>query len=58
MAVEGHLAELGEKHKYLDDLITEEFQHFSVDTLKLNELKREKLRVKEEMERIRGGSRH
>lgn len=58
MALEGHLAELDEKHKYLDDLIAEEFQHFSVDTLKLNELKREKLRLKEEMERIRSGSHH
>lgn len=53
MAMESHLSELSEKHKQLDCVISEALQHPSVDTLKLSELKREKLRIKEEMERLR-----
>ncbi len=58
MAMESHLAELDEKHKQLDCFISEELQHPSVDTLKITELKREKLRIKEEIERLRHAPGH
>ncbi|TNE37685.1 MAG: DUF465 domain-containing protein [Alphaproteobacteria bacterium] len=58
MAIESHLSELSEKHKQLDCDISEAMQHPSVDTLKIMELKREKLRLKEEMERLRHSSAH
>ena len=53
MALEAHLEELNEKHRQLDAFIVEELQHPSVDTLKIMELKKEKLRLKEEIERLR-----
>ena len=53
MAMEAHLEELNEKHRQLDAFILEELQHPSVDTLKIMELKREKLRLKEEIARLR-----
>jgi hypothetical protein len=53
MTVESHLAELSEKHRELDSFISEAQQHPSSDDLKVAELKREKLRIKEEIERIR-----
>ena len=53
MAMEAHLEELNEKHRQLDAFILEELQHPSVDTLKIMELKKEKLRLKEEIERLR-----
>lgn len=53
MAMEAHLEELDEKHRQLDAFILEELQHPSVDTLKIMELKREKLRLKEEIQRLR-----
>lgn len=53
MAMEAHLEELNEKHRQLDAFILDELQHPSVDTLKVMELKKEKLRLKEEIERLR-----
>jgi hypothetical protein len=53
MAMEAHLEELNEKHRQLDAFILEELQHPSVDTLRIMELKKEKLRLKEEIERLR-----
>ncbi len=53
MALEAHLEELNEKHRQLDAYIVEELQHPSVDTLKIMELKREKLHLKEEILRLR-----
>ena len=58
MALESHLSELNEKHKQLDCDISEAMQHPSVDTLKITELKREKLRLQEEMERLRYSKGH
>jgi hypothetical protein len=58
MAMESHLSELNEKHKHLDCVISEALQHPSVDTLQVTELKREKLRIKEEMERLRQTTGH
>jgi len=53
MAIESHLAELERRHQALEQEITEAMAHPSMDALKLAELKRRKLHVKDEIARIR-----
>lgn len=52
MGTEAHLAELTEKHNVLEAEIETEMERPLADTLKLTELKREKLHVKEELTRL------
>ncbi len=52
MSTEAHLAELIEKHHVLEAEIDRELERPLADTLKLTELKREKLRIKEEITRL------
>ena len=49
MALEAHLRELGSKHKRLERQIEEAMAHPSVDDLEIAKLKREKLRLKDEL---------
>jgi len=56
MSMQSHLAELEKKHQALDDEITECLTHPAVDDLRIVELKRKKLQVKDEIERLRNGS--
>ena len=56
MKIESHITELEEKHHRLEAEIQEELQHPGYDALHLTELKREKLRVKDRLERLRFGS--
>lgn len=58
MAVEAHIAELQDKHRQLDLEIETEIQNPGADTLHISALKREKLRLKEELERLRSVTRH
>ena len=53
MAMQSHLAELERRHQALDDEITEAMAHPSTDDLKIAELKRRKLQVKDELARLR-----
>lgn len=53
MAVESHLAELVEKHRALERSIEEEMTRPYADDLKISDLKKRKLRLKEEIERLR-----
>jgi uncharacterized protein len=53
MSVETHVQSLDQKHHFLDQLIAEEEQRPHPDTLKLSELKKEKLRIKDELHRYR-----
>jgi hypothetical protein len=55
MAIESHLAELEKRHQALDLEISEALNHPSTDDLRLAELKRRKLHVKDEIERLRQG---
>jgi len=55
MTMQAHLAELERKHRALEDEIAEALAHPSSDGLKIAELKRRKLQVKDEIERLRGG---
>jgi hypothetical protein len=53
MAMQSHLAELERRHQALDAEITEAMAHPSTDDLKIAELKRRKLQVKDELARLR-----
>lgn len=53
MAVESHLAELERRHQALEQEISEALTHPSADDLKVAELKRRKLHVKDEIARLR-----
>jgi len=53
MSMQSHLAELEKRHQALEDEINECLTHPAVDDLKIVELKRRKLQVKDEIERLR-----
>lgn len=53
MSAEAHLFELTEKHKALEEMISRELAHPAVDTVKITRWKREKLKLKEEIERLK-----
>ena len=53
MSMQSHLAELERKHQALEQEINECLTHPAVDGLKIVELKRKKLLVKDEIERLR-----
>jgi hypothetical protein len=58
MAMESHLAELERRHQALERQIEDALNHPGSDTLELTDLKRRKLHLKEEIERIRDESVH
>ncbi|RIA56597.1 YdcH family protein [Dichotomicrobium thermohalophilum] len=53
MALEAHLEGLASKHRELEKQIAAELAHAAHDDLKVAALKREKLRIKDQMERLR-----
>ena len=53
MSVELHLSELVRRHQAIEQAILAEEAHPSVDELKLHELKRKKLSIKDEIERLK-----
>ncbi|HET7191960.1 MAG TPA: DUF465 domain-containing protein [Pseudolabrys sp.] len=53
MSMQSHLAELEKRHQALEDEINDCLTHPAVDDLKVVELKRRKLQVKDEIERLR-----
>jgi hypothetical protein len=52
MSLQMHLSELTAKHKALDVQIEEELNHPSSDDLTIAELKRRKLKLKDEIARL------
>jgi hypothetical protein len=58
MALDAHLVELSEKHRALDRKIEEEQGRLTADPLKIAEWKRQKLRLKDEMERLKHNLSH
>ena len=54
MSIESHLAELERRHSALEDKIKEALAHPSSDSLSIAELKRRKLQLKDEINRLRG----
>ena len=53
MAIQAHLVELERKHKLLESELHEALLHLSTDDLEIVELKRRKLTVKDQIERLR-----
>ena len=53
MAIQAHLVELKRKHKVLENELHEALVHLSTDDLEIAELKRRKLMVKDQIERLR-----
>jgi hypothetical protein len=53
MALEGHMLELSEKHRKLQEMIESEMSHPDWDEVRVTALKKEKLRVKDEIERLK-----
>lgn len=58
MAVEARIRELGSRHQSLDRMIHDETSRPISDDVKLKELKRKKLKLKEEMEALRAQGAH
>ena len=54
MAIEARIRELDFRHETLERAIQDEASRPASDELRLRELKRRKLRLKEEMESLRG----
>ena len=55
MALEARIRELGSRHRSLEDAIQDEMRRPAADDIRLRELKRQKLKLKEELESLRGG---
>ncbi len=53
MAIQAHLAELERKHRVLESELHEALMHLSTDDLRIAELKRRKLLLKDEIEKLR-----
>jgi hypothetical protein len=53
MAIQAHLVELERKHKVLENELHEALLHLSTDDLEIAELKRRKLMVKDQIERLK-----
>lgn len=58
MTMETHLAELERRHRALEREIEDAMHHPGIDTLTLTELKRRKLSLKDEIEKLRTESVH
>ena len=56
MAIEARLEKLHERHEKLELKISEELTHPAHDDLEIHDLKRQKLRIKDEMEKLRSMS--
>lgn len=53
MAIQAHLVELERKHRTLENELHDALRHLSTDDLRIIELKRRKLLVKDEIERLK-----
>ena len=56
MSMQSHLAELEKRHQALEDEINDCLMHPATDDLTIVELKRRKLQVKEEIERLKSST--
>ena len=56
MPVQSHLVELERKHSALERELIDALAHPSVDDLKIAELKRRKLMLKDEISRLKNGA--
>ena len=52
MAIEARIRELGHKHRNLDHLTESESRRLASDDVRIRDLKRQKLKLKEEMDAL------
>lgn len=52
MSLSGHLAELSQKHRVLEQKLQDALMHPSMSDEELAQLKREKLKIKDEIQRL------
>ena len=55
MNIDARIRQLDSRHQNLDTMIDEEMKRPAQDSLRLSQLKKEKLKLKEEIEALRGG---
>ncbi len=55
MALSAHLEELNSKHVRLDEKIRSEMKHPMPDTLRISELKKQKLQIKQKLDHYSSG---
>jgi hypothetical protein len=53
MALEGHILHLSNQHKKISDIIENEMANPDWDEMRVAALKKQKLRIKDELERLR-----
>lgn len=53
MVLQGHISELSDKHKKLEELIETEMSHPDWNEIRVSALKKQKLLIKDELERLR-----
>jgi hypothetical protein len=53
MAIEARIRELGTRHQTIDRAIQDEMKHPASDDIRVRELKRQKLRLKEQIEGLK-----
>ena len=58
MSLAAHLAELSEKHRMLERKLEEALTHPSSNDNEIAQLKYEKLKLKDEMVKLKSGARH
>ena len=56
MSLSGHLAELSQKHRVLEQKLHEALVHPSTSNEEVARIKREKLKIKDEIQRLSGDS--
>ncbi|MCL6706605.1 DUF465 domain-containing protein [Pseudomonas sp. R2.Fl] len=58
MTIQAHLESLAKKHGALEERLHTALASPSIDDKEIAEIKRNKLRIKDEMERLRASTRH
>lgn len=58
MAITAHIDELSEKHRAIERKLEEELKHPSAGDAEIAALKKEKLRLKDEIAKLKGETRH
>jgi hypothetical protein len=53
MAIQGHINHLSTQHKKIEDIIESEMANPDWDEMRVAALKKQKLRIKDELERLR-----
>jgi len=56
MALDSHIREIADKHQRLQEQIEAEMTHSAWDEMRIAALKKEKLRLKDQLERLRSTS--